>query len=183
MDLTADGLAPGAPDRGDLWPGLLDGSPDLNTVVDGDGVFCYVSSACRRLFGWYPADLIGHREDDFVRPDDLPYVHAGRAALADKGVAAINFRFLCRDGSDRWAQSTCRLVEAGGSTWVVSAVRDMAPIRAQAISLEHQASSDPLTGVANRTVLMDRLQQALRRMSRGAECSPCSTWTWTASRS
>ncbi|MGP8205817.1 MAG: putative bifunctional diguanylate cyclase/phosphodiesterase [Acidimicrobiales bacterium] len=159
------------PSMGDLggeawWRALVDGSPDLNTVARPDGVFCYVSSACQRLFGWRPADLVGHPEDDFVHPEDLDYLDAGRAALAETGEATVNFRFLCRDGSDRWAQSTRRLVEAGGSSWVVSAVRDMTPVRAQTISLEHQASSDPLTGVANRTVLVDRLQQGLRRMTR-----------------
>jgi diguanylate cyclase (GGDEF)-like protein/PAS domain S-box-containing protein len=155
---ASDGVAP--------WQVLVDGSPDLNTVVNADRVFCYVSSACRRLFGWDPTELVGRPEDDFVRPDDIPYVHAGRATLTETGTATINFRFLCRDGSDRWAQATSRLVETSGTTWVVSAVRDMTPIRAHSIVLERQASSDPLTGVANRTVLMDRLQQALRRMSR-----------------
>jgi diguanylate cyclase (GGDEF)-like protein/PAS domain S-box-containing protein len=167
MDVQTAEPSLGALDGEASWRELVEGSPDLNTVVNVEGVFCYVSSASRPLFGWGPAELVGHREDDFVRPDDLAYVHAGRAALAETGSATINFRFLCRDGSDRWVQSTCRRVEAGGSTWVVSALRDMTPGRAQTISLEHQASSDPLTGVANRTVLMDRLQQALRRMTRG----------------
>ena len=35
------------------------------------------------------------------------------------------------------------------------------------MALKHEASTDPLTGVANRTVLMDRLRQGLRRMERG----------------
>ncbi len=167
MDVQAREPSVVALDGEASWRELVEGSPDLNTVVNLDRVFCYVSSASSRLFGWDPAELVGRREDDFVRPDDLAYVHAGRAVLAETGMATINFRFLCRDGSDRWVQCTCRQVEAGGSAWVVSAVRDMTPIRAQTISLERQASSDPLTGVANRTLLMDRLQQALRRMSRG----------------
>jgi diguanylate cyclase (GGDEF)-like protein/PAS domain S-box-containing protein len=153
-------------DGGVSWQALVEGSPDLNTVIGADGVFRYVSSACGRLFGWDPADLVGRREEDFVHPDDLAYLRAGRSMLAEAGFAVVNFRFLCRDGSDRWAQSTRRAVEAGGSVWVVSAVRDMTPVRAQAVSLELRASSDPLTGVANRTVLMDRMKQGLRRMAR-----------------
>ena len=153
-------------DGGDPWRALVDGSPDLTTVAGTDGVFRYVSSACGRLFGWDPAELVGRREDDFVHADDLAYLRAGRSALAEVGFATVNFRFSCRDSSYRWAQSTRRLVKSGGLTWVVSAVRDMTPTRAHTISLELRASSDPLTGVANRTVLMDRLQQGLRRMTR-----------------
>ncbi len=118
-----------AVDGGVAWPVLVDGSPDLNTVAGTDGVFRYVSSACERLFGWAPSDLVGHPEEDFVHRDDLPYVRAAGTALAEVGFAIVNFRFLCRDGSDRWAQSTRRVVQAAGSAWVVSAVRDMTPVR------------------------------------------------------
>ncbi len=47
-------------------------------------------------------------------------------------------------------------------------MRDIAERKESLITLQRQALTDPLTGVANRTVLMDRLNQALRRQGRGS---------------
>ncbi len=57
-------------------------------------------------------------------------------------------------------------MEAGGEAFLVSSVRDIAQRRESDLLLEHRASTDPLTGLANRTILMDRLRHALRRLDR-----------------
>jgi diguanylate cyclase (GGDEF)-like protein len=76
------------------------------------------------------------------------------------------FRFRCADGSYRWTETTSRRVEAGGTSFVVETVRDISERQKGALQLQRQALTDPLTGVANRIVLMDRLRQALRRRDR-----------------
>ena len=159
------------------WPTALDGpldygslvadSADLHTVVCGDGVYRYVSPGCQRLFGWDPAALEGGREVDFVHPDDLTALHAARAALYDADLVSATYRFLCRDGSSRWTETTSRRVAAAGSELVVSAVRDITERLELTARLERQALTDPLTGVANRTAMMDHLGQALRRLGPG----------------
>jgi diguanylate cyclase (GGDEF)-like protein len=57
-------------------------------------------------------------------------------------------------------------VAAGGTDVVVSTVRDITERQRHTAALELRATTDPLTGVANRTVLMDRLHQGLRRLGR-----------------
>lgn len=161
---SAANVADSATDYGSL----VADSADLNTVTSLDGVYLYVSPACRRLFGWDQADLQGHHEDDFVHPHDLPSLRAARAALADAEFVSSRYRFMCRDGSGRWTETTSRRVDVHGSPLVLSAVRDITERQALTMSLERQAFTDPLTGVANRTVLMDRLQQGLRRLGRSA---------------
>jgi len=141
---------------------------DFHTVTGADGVYRYVSPACRRTFGWEQSDLVGTAEEDYVHPDDIPTMRASRASVGGSDHTTATYRFLCRDGSHRWTEATSRRVTAVGSTVVVSTVRDIAERRAHIMDLERQAFTDPLTGVANRTVLMDRLQQALRRLGRGA---------------
>jgi diguanylate cyclase (GGDEF)-like protein len=77
-----------------------------------------------------------------------------------------SYRFRCRDGSFRWTEETSRRVFADGSDLIVSTVRDITERRQLTMVLQHLALTDSLTGVANRTVLMDRLHQGLRRLSR-----------------
>ena len=141
-------------------------SPDLNTVATSEGVLCYVSPACYELFGWKPDELEGRPEDDFVHPDDLASLRGCRAALEEAEVATVSYRFLCRDGSTRWTETTSRRVQDNGEPLVVSAIRDVTNRQMHIARLEHQAFSDPLTGVANRTVLLDRLRHGLRRLGR-----------------
>jgi len=149
------------------YESLVLASPDVHMVTSEYGVIRYVSPGCLDLFGWEPADLVGRNEDDFVHLDDLSSLHASRDTLAD-GVdhASATFRFLCRDGTYLWTETRSRRIEPAGPGLVMSSLRDVSERHQLTMALKHEASTDPLTGVANRTVLMDRLRQGLRRMER-----------------
>jgi diguanylate cyclase (GGDEF)-like protein/PAS domain S-box-containing protein len=148
------------------YQSLVVDSADMSMVSGMDGTYLYVSTACLRLFGWDPAALQGHLEDEFVHPHDLPLLHADRAALARSEVVSTNYRFLCRDGTTRWTETTSRRINVQSTELIVSVMRDITDRQLRTINLEHQALTDPLTGLANRTVLMDRLNQGLRRLDR-----------------
>jgi diguanylate cyclase (GGDEF)-like protein/PAS domain S-box-containing protein len=148
------------------YPSLVVDSADMGVVSGTDGTYRYVSPACYRLFGWDPEALEGHHEDEFVHPHDLPLLHADREGLAHSEFISSNFRFLCRDGTTRWTETTSRRLEINGTQLIVSIMRDITDRQLRTLNLEQQALTDPLTGLANRTVLMDRLNQGLRRLNR-----------------
>jgi diguanylate cyclase (GGDEF)-like protein/PAS domain S-box-containing protein len=161
---------PLVPVRGEIdYESLVLASPDVQVVTSEHGVFRYVSPGCLGLFGWQPGELEGRHEDEFAHLDDIAALHASRDELgggADHATAT--FRFLCRDGSYRWTETRGRRIEPDGSGLVLSALRDVSERHQLTMALKHEASTDPLTGVANRTVLMDRLRQGLRRMERAS---------------
>jgi diguanylate cyclase (GGDEF)-like protein/PAS domain S-box-containing protein len=159
-------VRPSRQERAVDYQSLVVDSADVSMVSGMDGSYLYVSPACHRLFGWDPAALEGRYEDDFVHPHDLPLLHANRAALAGTEFVSTNYRFLCRDGTTRWTETTSRRVQVEDDTFIVSVMRDITDRQLRTITLEHQALTDPLTGLANRTVLMDRLNQGLRRLNR-----------------
>lgn len=144
---------------------LIAESGDLTTVVDRNGYFLYCSAALQSAFGWGPDELQGEREDDFAHPDDSLTLISRRSECTS-ALTNTSYRFRCRDGSYRWVEATSRRVTADGADVVVSTIRDITERQQRAAMLELRASTDPLTGVANRTVLMDRLQQGLRRLGR-----------------
>src|SRR3954464_10733205 len=169
MDRSPESEPPsGGPDGGFDYQGFVAGSADVNIAKTPEGVYRYVSPACCRLFGWDPAELEGRLEDEFIHPDDLASLHAARALVSDVGSATLSYRFLCRDGSHRWTETTSRLVKADSSWLIGSTVRDISARQQQDTALQLEARTDPLTGLANRTVLMDRLHQALLRMDRAS---------------
>ncbi len=146
---------------------FIAGSADLGTVSTVDGTYLYVSPAARRLFGWHASELEGRREEEFVHPDDIPSLQAARAAaLALNKSSTSTYRFRRFNGSYRWVEATSRRVDAGQSRFVVAAVRDIAERQKSDVLLQRRATTDALTGLANRTVLMDRLNQAIRRQER-----------------
>ena len=148
---------------------LTSASADMITVASDDGVYRYVSPAARRLFLWDPGELVGHHQERFAHPDDVESMQtAARSSLSTDGFFTMTYRFLCGDGSFRWIEATYHRVDAGGESFVVGSVRDVAERKEADIILQHRASTDPLTGVANRTVLMDRLQHALHRLARSS---------------
>jgi diguanylate cyclase (GGDEF)-like protein/PAS domain S-box-containing protein len=144
---------------------LLDSSPDVQTVATADGIYLHVAPASEGLLGWAPADLESRSCDDFVHPDDRSVGSLGRAAW-DGRTTTSTLRFLRRDGSYVWVEAKCRKVQVGGDAFVVSALRDVSE-RHHDAGLRRLALTDPLTGIANRAVLMDSLQQALHRQTRG----------------
>src|SRR5205823_9261825 len=100
-------------------------------------------------------------------PDDVAMLGAARtSALAADRIFTTTYRFRCGDGSYRWTEATCRRVEVGAAAFLVGALRDIGDRKELEATLQRQALTDPLTGVANRTVFMDRLRQGLRRLER-----------------
>lgn len=145
---------------------LIAGSADVNVVMEADGLIRYASSASHRLFGWDPHDVEGRHLEELVHVDDLASFHEGMAELEEEPFVTSTFRLLCRDHSYRWTETTSRRVRTDGRTVVVATVRDISERHEHMLLLQEQARADPLTGVANRTVLMDRLEQGLRRLER-----------------
>lgn len=151
------------------YPNLVATSGDVTTVADLAGRYLYCSAATEDVFGWEPNKLVGRYEDDLVHPDDAASLQHGRAEHASSRPVTTSYRFRCRNGSYRWVEATSRRVTAGSSEVVVTTVRDITERQRLTAALELRATTDPLTGVANRAVFMDRLQQALRRLSRGSK--------------
>ncbi|MDH3658690.1 MAG: EAL domain-containing protein [Alphaproteobacteria bacterium] len=72
-------------------------------------------------------------------------------------------------------KSTCpvelalRKISIGRQTWAMAILRDITSAKAYEARLRHLALHDPLTGLPNRLLLQDRLEQALRTARRSGE--------------
>ena len=151
-----------------LYRLVADASADLQTIVSAVGDYRFVSAAGAEAFGWKPSDLMGKPHASFTHPDDEMLVIDGHRALLGDGTASITtvHRFRCKDDSYRWAESRSRVDRTGEEPLVISTTRDIADRHNSEVHLQQLAATDPLTGVSNRPVFMDRLRQALRRLQR-----------------
>ena len=139
---------------------LFELSNDLLATIGRDGCFQYVNPAWERVLGWKREELHGTRAVDLLHPDDFEVTMSLAPKPGEPTDDVVNFenRYRTRDGGYRWLLWSAR---SDGVTWYTVA-KDVSERK----EVEQRALSDPLTGVPNRLVLMDRLAHGLRRQRR-----------------
>ena len=143
---------------------LIEQSNDVVTVVDADGTIVYDSPSSARVLGYSPGERIGANGFAFVCPEDLPTASTviGELLSQPGAVAQMELRAPHRDGSVRWLEVTVtNLLEEPAVGGLVANFRDITERKALEDQLAHQAFHDPLTGLANRALLLDRVDHAL----------------------
>jgi diguanylate cyclase (GGDEF)-like protein/PAS domain S-box-containing protein len=142
-------------------------------LVALDGTFMEVNHALCRLVGYDEADLLGLTFQQITHLEDLESDLDNLAMLTRGAVDhyTMEKRYLTRDGEVVWVRLAVSMArdEADAPAHYIAQVQDITAERAAHAKLEHQALHDPLTGLANRDLLMDRLAHALARSSRSGQ--------------
>ena len=100
-----------------------------------------------------------------VHPEDRALLEA---AKEKDGQHSLEFRIVRPDGDVRVVHDQTEIVqdEQGQPRWVIGTVHDITERKALENQLLHQAFHDPLTGLPNRVLFMQRLEHALARDAR-----------------
>ena len=160
--------SPSEPPPVDLRRAVADDSGDLQLVLTTSGHCRYASDAGLRLFGMAPAALLGQQIEELLHPDDAALeVAAILACLAQvDGASSSVTRFRCADGTYRWVETVHRSVQVARVQLVILSIRDVNDRHAAEDILQLRASTDDLTGLSNRNVLLDRVDRALLHLER-----------------
>ncbi len=143
---------------------LVHNAADVILVLDGSGVVTMESPAVQRVLGHPHDSRLGCEVFDLVHPDDAPVLRSLFAQLleAPGGEVQAEARMQHADGDWRVVEGVAKnlLGEPAVSAVVVN-YRDVTERKVLAAQLTQQALHDPLTGLANRALFTDRLDQAL----------------------
>ena len=141
--------------------------PDGVLISDARGRVVYVNPRLEHLSGYRRSELMG-RSMEVLVPAGLKTGHREmrnaymrRPRTRPMGAVERDYRLRRRDGTPLAVDISLAPVERGGQRHVIAVVRDMTARRELETRLEHEALHDPLTGLANRTLFVDRLTQAL----------------------
>ena len=150
---------------------LIENAADAVTVLSADGTILYDSPSSADVFGQSPAERLGRNAFDFVHPADIAQAAELLANVLTEGSGSVSvsIRVIHADGSYRWVEGHVnnRLADEAVGGIVVN-FRDVTDRKALEDQLAHQAFHDPLTGLANRALLLDRVDHAVAQRRRSA---------------
>ena len=137
---------------------------------DLDDKLTAANDAFCKMIGYSREELIGKDSKQFTYPEDIGItegsLHHSQSGTLDQ--LRYTKRYLRKDGHIIYSEvSRTPARDADGNIlYYVFSERDVTEERQLTSQLSHQALHDPLTGLANRALFGDRLEQAHQRIMR-----------------
>ena len=162
------------------YRGLLEAAPDAMVVVNENGEIVLVNLQTEKQFGYHRDELLGQKitniiPEGFAERLIADSTRSAAEALAQQIGTGIELTARCKDGKAFPIEIMLSPLDSPEGILVTAAIRDISARKAaEALALSmalekiHSAEHDGLTGLPNRLLLNDRIDQAIVRAERHA---------------
>ncbi len=140
-------------------------------MKDREGRFLYVNQAVADFLGQSTAALVGRQQADLLTPEVIDHISAlDEAAFASGQPQSREERLLDRSGAPRYFWTVkVPLMEPGQPARLIGLATDITELHRLREELERRATTDDLTGVANRGHFYATAAFTLKRAQRYGE--------------
>ena len=143
--------------------------------TDADGLVTFINQAAVQMTGWSGEEAIGQPIDQvfdcYAEGDDDTHTHSVAQCLSQGSVHRVSgySRLKGRNGRSRYVREIASPVrnEAGAVIGSVMVFQDSTQHRRFQRQLEHSATHDALTGLANRTAFETQLETSVQQAMSG----------------
>jgi diguanylate cyclase (GGDEF)-like protein/PAS domain S-box-containing protein len=172
-DATSQKLAETALEESERrYRGVVDSLSEIIFQTDANRRLTLLNPAWTAVTGCTVAETLGTWINDYIHPDDRRRDDQEAGGLLDgsKELARYELRFLRQDGDIHWLEVHARpLTSAEGTiVGITGTLVDVTDRKLLAEQLLHRAFHDALTGLANRTLFIERVTHTLARAGRVA---------------
>ncbi|MGP0020973.1 MAG: putative bifunctional diguanylate cyclase/phosphodiesterase [Candidatus Sulfotelmatobacter sp.] len=153
----------------ELFQIVTENAADMIALVDVKGHRLYNSPAYKRILGYTQAELGETSAFEQIHADDRFKVLEAARQARETGVGKrLEYRIKHKDGSWRVLESVASTIRdgKGAVAKLVIVNRDISERKRAELQLEHNLFHDPLTGLPNRRLFLDRLQTSFTRSRR-----------------
>jgi len=157
---------------------LTETMKDVVWILDTETLhFSYVSPSVQRLRGYTPEEIMTQPLDAALTPEEAERLkHIIRdnrekflsGAMDSQTYLTSEIEQVHKDGSSVWTEAIARYVknDTTGAVEIHGVTRDISERRALRLELERQATTDSLTGTANRRHFLNTAQKEIERCKR-----------------
>jgi diguanylate cyclase (GGDEF)-like protein/PAS domain S-box-containing protein len=148
---------------------LVQNACDIKLITSADGRITYQAPTNQAAWGYAHEQLVNESLSGLVHPDDRPALHALLEELQKEPGATTNVELRLRNVRGQWRYVDLiltNLLHEAGVAGIVATAREITERKAFEEQLTRQAFSDALTGLPNRALFRNRLDQALGRAAR-----------------
>jgi diguanylate cyclase (GGDEF)-like protein/PAS domain S-box-containing protein len=140
----------------------------VGIAIVEDGRIIRANSELESMFGYPSGRIEGLQIVALHAVDDgEAWLSTVISAIASRGLHDCDVTCRRRDGSSFWCRLAVRpFDQAGAANATIWVVQDISDRKQKEQAIEHAALHDTLTGLPNRALLSDRLQQTIERASR-----------------
>jgi diguanylate cyclase (GGDEF)-like protein/PAS domain S-box-containing protein len=160
----------GTPRGADMFRQTMQYSPIAVAITALNGRFLRVNRALCRMFGYRADELQERTLYQIMHPADLEEasVRIGSLIRGDIGAVILERRFVGQAEMPLWGGLSITLIRDSQERplhFIVQII-DISEVHRAQEMLTHMTLHDSLTGLANRTLVIDRIQKALDRSRR-----------------
>jgi diguanylate cyclase (GGDEF)-like protein/PAS domain S-box-containing protein len=147
---------------------IVDAASEGIWVVDADGVTSFVNARMAGMLGYKTGDMLGRTIGDFLLEEDKAAYEEWNRALRQGNQQCDERRFRCSDGEALWTLASASPIFGSEQEFMgsINLITDITERMRHQEQLLYQAHYDPLTGLPNRFLAMDRLEQNIRVAAR-----------------
>jgi len=160
--------------REELFRIVTENAADMIALVDVKGRRLYNSPAYKRILGYSPAELSETSAFEQIHVEDRFRVLEAAREARETGIGKrLEYRIKHKDGSWRVLESMASTIRDGKGevAKLVIVNRDVTERKRAEQQLEHNLFHDTLTGLPNRRLLLQRLQDAFAQARHDAKRS------------